>query len=217
MACGDVIGISEFLLENPEMALVPSRDTSVVLEGVFRFTAAPKGKHGISDSYHIQINVPDVYPKAVPAVMETMRKIPRDGNHHVNPDDSLCMGSPLRLLQKINTRPSLMGFSETCLIPYLYGVSYKLQTGKDFPFGELPHGGKGVLEDYTELLSLRTAEQVRQALILLGMKERVANKAKCPCGCGRRLGKCSFRNILNKNRRLASRAWFRAHNASIRC
>lgn len=215
MKSDDKIGIRQFLKDYPGMALAPSRDSSLVLKGVFSFTAMPKGSHSITDSYQIQIAIPDEFPRAIPAIKETIQKIPRDGNHHVNFDGSLCMGSPLRLLKKLFEKPNLVGFSENCLVPYLYGVSYKLQTGKVFPFGELPHGDKGILEDYMVLFGLKKGDQVNQTLILLGMKERIANKKFCPCGCGHRLGKCSFRQKLNHYRKLASKSWFRGHQAEL--
>ena len=149
------IGMKEFLKDYPGMSLVPSRGSSLVLKGVFSFSAMPKGKLNIADSYQIQITIPDEFPHAIPTVTETVRKIPRDGKHHVNNSDgSLCMGSPLRLLQKIYEKPNLIGFSESCLIPYLYGVSHKLQTGEEFPFGELAHGDQGILDDYMALFGL---------------------------------------------------------------
>ncbi len=198
------------------MSLVPSRGSSLVLEGVFSFSGMPKNKLSITDSYQIRITVPEKFPRAIPTVVETVRKIPLDGEHHVNNSDgSLCLGSPLRLLQKIYENPSLVGFSENCLVPYLYGASHKLQTGEDFPFGELRHGDKGIIDDYLVLFGLKTADQMKQALLLLGIKERIANKKTCPCGCGQRLGKCSFRQKLNRYRKLASRSWFRDHQAKL--
>lgn len=215
MESDDLIGIRKFLTDYPGMSLVPSRGSSLVIKGVFSFSAMPKGKRSITDSYQIKITVPDEFPHAIPTITEMTRKIPRDGKHHVNPDGSLCMGSPLRLLQKISENPNLVGFSENCLVPYLYGVSYKLQIGEEFPFGELPHGEKGILDDYLILFGLKTTGQVKQALILLGMKERIANKQSCPCDCGQRLGKCSFRHKLNQYRKLATRSWFRDHQARM--
>ncbi|MBU0769681.1 MAG: hypothetical protein KJ687_11390 [Proteobacteria bacterium] len=215
MESDDLIGIRKFLTDYPGMSLVPSRGSYWVIKGVFSFSAMPKGKRSIVDSYQIKITVPDEFPRAIPTVTETTRKIPRDGMHHVNPDGSLCMGSPLRLLQKISENPNLAGFSENCLVPYLYGVSYKLQTGEEFPFGELPHGENGILEDYLILFGLKTTNQVKQALKLLGIKERIANKQSCPCACGQRLGKCSFRHNLNQYRKLATRPWFRDHQARM--
>lgn len=207
----DEVEIRQFLKDYPGISLAPQRGATLVLEGIFSYTAMPRGGISITDSYQIQISVPDEFPRAIPKVIEVAKKIPRDGKHHVNPDGTLCMGSSLRLLQKIYEKPTLVGFAETCLVPYLYGASYKLQTGQEFPFGELAHGDQGILDDYMNLFGLKTKDQVKKALVLLGLKERIANKSACPCNCGMRLGKCDFRHKLNQYRNIASRSWFRVH------
>jgi hypothetical protein len=75
---------------------------------------------------------------------------------------------------------------------------------------------EGVIDDYAKLFGLQEREQVIRALDLLGMKRRIANKKPCPCGCGRRLGRCSFNVSLGKFRDWASRTWFRDHAAELR-
>ena len=73
-------------------------------------------------------------------------------------------------------------------------------------------GGKaGALDDYARLFGLKQPEQAREALRLLTIRERDANKQPCPCGCSERLGRCEFRHILKKFRMLTKRSWFAAH------
>lgn len=204
-------GIRQFLKDYHGMSLGPSRGPAKVLRGAFAFSAAPKDGRKITDSFQIEITIPATFPRALPTVKETGGKIPRDGEYHVNPNNTLCLGSPLRILRKFSIMPSLVGFAENCLVPYLYAVSNKLQHGEDFSFGELAHGEKGIVEDYMEMFRLRTRLQVDNALLLLGKRRRVANKQPCPCECGRRLGRCPFRLKLNDFRELAPRSWFRTH------
>ena len=94
-------------------------------------------------------------------------------------------------------------------MPYLFAMSHKLQSGGPFAFDELQHGTKGILIDYADLFGLKTPEQARYALALLGMKKRRANKQPCPCDCGKRLGQCKFNARLRQFRQIASRGWFR--------
>lgn len=192
------------------MSIGSSRDSSMVVKGVFSFSAKAVGGETITDSYELEFVVPAVFPKAIPKVSELGQKIPRDGEHHINPDDTLCLGSPLRLLRKICANPTLVGFAGSCLVPYLYAISEKLQNGGNFAFGELAHGEEGILDDYVDLFGLEKRAQVLQTLNLLGMKRRIANKKPCPCGCGKRLGKCPFHTKLNVFRTVAGRSWFRA-------
>lgn len=208
---GDKHGITQFLKDYPGMTISPSRSTDMQLKGHFTFSAKPKGGNEICNTYHLHISIPQIFPKKLPKVTEIDLKIPRNGKYHINPDNTLCLGSPLRLKHKISERPNLVGFSESCLVPYLYAVSHKLLNGGDFTLGELAHGSQGIVIDYLDLFGLKNREQVIQTLKILGMKKRVANKVPCPCGCERRLGKCSFNLKLNKFRSIANRAWYRSH------
>lgn len=195
------------------MRIIPiPADGATVLRGEFEFSARSKRGEVIADSYGLEIRVPVRFPKDVPEVRETRGRIPDDQKHHVNPGvGTLCLGSPLRLRMILSVHPTLCGFDEHCLIPFLYAASHKRLHGGSFVFGELPHGNEGVFEEYREVFGLTTERQVCEALRLLGIKKRVANKAVCPCGCGRRLGRCKFRHRLNQLRGVAKRSWFREH------
>lgn len=210
-----MLGVLQFLKDYHGMSIGPSRDSDMILKGIFSFSAATKGGKNISDTYQIEITIPAEFPRKLPSVRESGGKIPRDGKYHVNFDKTLCLGSPLRLLRKISNKPTLVGFAENCLVPYLYAVSNKLQNGEEFLFGELAHGERGVVEDYMEMFRFKTRAQVDNVLILLGMKRRIANKRPCPCICGRRLGACPFHRTINDYRKLAPRSWFKSHHKNL--
>jgi hypothetical protein len=204
------LGLREFLRAYPKMAVRPTDSNELNIEGQFEFKARAEKYNDIKGQYLLRIRIPLIFPRELPAVYELEKRIPRNGNYHVNPEGSLCLGSRLRVLQKLARLPTLVGFSQNCLVPYLFAVSHKLTYGGDFPFGELAHGPVGELMDCLELFGLKTIEQSRMAVQYLGMKERKANKLPCPCGCGRRLGRCRFNMKLREFRRLAERGWFRS-------
>jgi hypothetical protein len=195
--------LSQFLHDYPGMSTAPCSDAGVCLRGKFRFKIRESGGDEIDDSYKLEIVVPDKFPRALPKVKETGGKIPRDGNFHVNPDGTLCLGTPLRLLRKVHSSPSLTGFADKCLVPYLNAISYKLMHGGDFVLGELAHGDQGIKDDYSVMLGLKERHQVTRAIQLLGIKKRIANKKPCPCGCRKRLGACPFHHKLNEFRKMA--------------
>lgn len=203
--------LSQFLSDYPGISTAPCSDAGVCLRGKFRFKADVSGSDEIEASYKLEIVVPEKFPQALPKVKEIGGKIPRDGNFHVNPDGTLCLGSPLRLLRKIHSAPNLHGFADKCLVPYLYAVSYKLMHGGDFVFGELAHDDQGIVDDYSVMLGLTERHQITQAIQLLGIKKRIANKKPCPCGCGQRLGVCPFHHKLSEFRKMAPVSWFKAH------
>jgi hypothetical protein len=191
------------------MAVRPSGTPDLVLKGRFTFTAESEQHSQITDEYRLRIAVPRNFPKSLPLVTETGGKIPRIEGFHVNSDNTLCLGSPLRLLLSTSRAPTLLGFAEKCLIPHLFAISHKLRHGGPLPFGELNHGLPGILDDYIDLLKLREPQQAFRAIQILGMKKRHANKLPCPCGCNRRLGKCRFNFRIREFRKLSQRSWFR--------
>ncbi len=207
--------ISKLLDDQPGLTLAPYYKSGLRLHGYFNFKASITGEEAIEDAYNLEIIVPEQYPFALPTVRELDNKIPKDPDYHVYSDDkSLCLGSPIRLLELINKSPDLNKYINKCLIPYLYAVSYKLKNGGTFIFGDLEHGDMGLLRDYSEIFSIKEPYNIKQCIKLLGIKKRIANKHKCPCGCGNRVGNCSFHNKLNFYRKIASRSWYRNHASS---
>lgn len=204
-----ISAMREFIRDYNLMAIRPRAGKTPLLRGRFDFHAHHPELGEIEDSFDLEIDVPEAFPKRLPVVTETANKIPRKQAFHVNPDDTLCLGSPLRLLLLVSEKPTLTGFAEKCLVPYLFAVSLKLKTGADLAFGELAHGAPGALDDYVALFGLKAHDQALQVLSLLGKKKRIANKQRCPCGCRLRLGKCKFNFRLAPFRKLASRPWYR--------
>ncbi len=98
--------IEQFLRDYPGMSLAPSRSTALTLKGRFSFQEKSKQGPEISDSFDLIIKVPSTFPHTLPDVIEFGNKIPRDGKHHVNPDGTLCLGSPMRLLLFISVKPT---------------------------------------------------------------------------------------------------------------
>src|SRR5882672_2817764 len=164
--------LSQFLTDYPRMTVKPVASSTLVIEGQFCFSARVEGRVEITDSFRLRLEVPEAFPSGLPVVTELDRKIPRTGRYHVNPDGSLCLGSPLRLLLKLSNKPTICGFASDCLIPYLYAISHKLKFGVDLPFSELAHGSPGEFRDYADLLSLKSADQAERTIRLLGMKKR---------------------------------------------
>lgn len=193
------------------MSLKPSAGGTVVLEGDFSFSAVYEGQPQVEDSYYLRIVVPKKFPNALPEVSEIGNRIPKLLDFHVSGDGTLCLGSTLSLMMRLQEQPSLEGFVARCVVPYLYSMSLKLDHGIDFVFGELEHGTKGLVDDYRTLFGLQKEEQLFSALRCLLLKKRIANKRPCPCGCGKRLGKCRFNDRVRHFRKVFPKAWLREH------
>jgi hypothetical protein len=111
-----------------------------------------------------------------------------------------------------DTSSNATGFVEHCLIPYLYSYSHLTQYGA-LPFGELAHGTNGLLDGLASLYSAPSAA-IPDLVRLTTMPKRVANRHRCPCKSGRRLGTCHHRSVNNLRDELG-RAWFRKLAGSL--
>lgn len=197
--------LDDLLLAYPDLSLRPIVNGVVRLAGTLAFSADAKGLERIDDAYEVEITVPSGFPRQLPLVKETAGRIPT--NFHSNDDGSLCLGSPVRQHLELTKNPTLPGFVKFCVIPYLYGFSYREKHGQ-LPFGELDHGMKGIRQDFAELFGVKAHEAAVRMVGLAGMKRPPANKRPCPCGSGRRLGKCHNRNA-NVLRKQLGRPWCR--------
>lgn len=205
-------GLDQFLQRYPGLSIVPATGDGLLIEGVLPFRARSGNREEIEDAYRLEIYLRSSFPREIPVVRETEYRIPKD--FHRLQDGSLCLGSPLRLHTLLVRNPTLTGFVDHCLIPFLYSRSYFKKHGT-LPIGELDHGNKGILEDYQDLFHVGTKEASLQMLFLLTLPKRVANKKPCPCEIGRRVGTCHHR-VLNELRRIQNRAWFQKEHEN-RC
>jgi hypothetical protein len=192
--------------------LRPSTSGVVVLAGTLAFVADGPGGNRISDEYHVRLTVPRRFPAGIPNVWETAGRIPPD--YHKLNDGTLCLGAPTTIQLLVYRHPSLLGFVEQCLIPYLYGRSYYEMHGT-MPFGELDHGAKGLRQDLAALFGTSDHRAVHAFVRLAGMKRRLANKQPCPCASGQRIGRCHHRTI-NRLREQLGRLWFRQLHYTLR-
>lgn len=202
--------IAELLGEWSRLRRSPVREPGLVsVQGILAYELEPQGLPRIEDAYSVRIDIRVDCDDEVPEVFELDGRIPKDVDEHVNPSGEFCLGSPLAVRLKLGRSPTLVHFVDQCVVPFLYAASWRKQGRGGWPFSELPHYGEGLIEDYQRLLGADTPESARQALAALCVRPRLANKLPCPCGCQRRLGKCSYRQRLVGLRSLATRPYYR--------
>ena len=186
-----------------------SRHGVCTLAGPFGFECAPPGLPPIADTYALRLEIPLGIRGALLRVFEEGGRLRRDPDEHVNDDGSFCLGSPLRLQLLLRDCAGLVAYVEGCVVPFLYAASWRSQGNAGYPFHELPHYGPGLTEDYGALVGIRGHRQIASSLGLLTLNRRVANKHRCPCSSGARLGMCSCHHRLNALRALAPRSFWR--------
>jgi hypothetical protein len=183
--------IAELLARYDGLRLLPSIGMTTRIAGTLSFRAEGRTTQSIEDSYDIRIEVPHEFPERMALAWETGGRIP--ATYHKLDNAALCLGSRVRLRLQTADSPSVLRFVERCVIPYLYGYSHFLKTGK-MPFGELDHGELGSLQDLASLLGMEMGPAIPYC-VLATVKRRRANKQPCPCGSGRRLGRCHNRKV----------------------
>lgn len=128
----------------------------------------------------------------------------------------LVLGAPIRLKMVMKKNISLTHFFENCILPYLFAVTLKINTGAPFIFGELAHGNTGLIEDFKRLFNLSEEKQVHYMLILLSKNKKEANRLICPCGCKRRLSTCRYFKVVQQMRKLFPRSEWEEQYSSIK-
>lgn len=196
--------LGDFLRANEEMRLEPTGIEAAAISGRLSFRA--RGDAGeVEDGYDVTILLPLASPNdGYPTVFEAGGRIPK-AFHHLT-DGSLCLGSPTRLRLLVVRNPRIDFFVEKALIPYLYGRSCYERTGQ-MPLGELAHGRLGIGRDLIALFHMPRGTSAGELLEVASLRRRQANKRRCPCGSGRRLGKCHNLEV-NRMRTELPRRWF---------
>ncbi len=194
------------------LELVEPEPGRFVVKGNLGFSIPCKGKV-IEDDYDIEIEIPDDYPQSPPDVKEVGNKIPKHEDFHVNVSDgTLCLGVPLAVKTTFAKQRNLLWFVEKQVVPFLFGISYKAKYG-ELPFGELSHGGEGLLEHYKELFAVKDDAIALEFLMMLAAGS-YDEHAICPCGSGLKIKKC-HRKVLKKARKEQSPEEFQKEYLSI--
>jgi hypothetical protein len=207
----EALQVEEALATYPGLRIVPSRNGHLTLRGALDFRATGPTGEEIADTYDVELRIPSGFPAARPDAWETGGRISPD--YHTLDDGQLCLGAPTEIRLKLKTNPTLLGFINVLVVPYLYGHAFFLKHGT-MPFGELDHGIAGLRQHLATMFGAHSGERPEEFLRLAGMKKREANTRPCPCGSGRRLGRCHNRSVNGQRRRMG-RLWFRAEYARV--
>lgn len=202
---------TEWLLKKqPLLSYAPFVDNTIVVQGDYHFNGRHEGGIVIDEVFQLKFVFDITSPYFKPIVYEKSTVIPRDNHHHINSDNSLCLGSEIELFLLLRKNPSMKYFIENILDPFIYKAMLKVKgIESEFIGGELSHGDDGILESFRDLLKLKSVDEAHQAIELICMKKRLANKKNCPCQCGKRLGKCRLHIKINELRSLMPRSRFR--------
>ncbi|UYM17678.1 ubiquitin-conjugating enzyme family protein [Endozoicomonas euniceicola] len=195
-------GLDAFLADNPLVRLEPmAQDAPLTLTGKVLLNHHHGDYPVIREYLSLKVTIPRKYPHEPPVFEEVGKVIPKSENYHVNPDGSLCLGSPFRIMTFLHDESCFNSFYQSFFIPYGYAALLKKHHGIEFIFGELKHGDDGEFEDFQALFDVQSKKEIIGFLYALSLKKRVANKIDCFCGCSSRLGKCLIHHRVNSFRK----------------
>jgi hypothetical protein len=171
----------------PTLKLFQDPAGTWVVEGDLHFSASyEKVGATIKDCFRIRLVFPVDYPDSPPTVREVGGRIPND--FHTNLDGTLCLGAPLIVLMKFMESPTLLRFVETQIVEFLYAFRYQEDFGA-LPYGELSHGGRGLLESYSKLFGVSYFVHVLGLLKILA-DGNYRGHLECPCRSGSNVRNC---------------------------
>ncbi|MDB4891848.1 MAG: hypothetical protein JWL61_3703 [Gemmatimonadetes bacterium] len=179
--------LAEALSRQPGLTLVPSVSADRVIRGELRCHRAGPDDIVVDREYSVSIELPPGFPKELPRVFETGGRVPR--TFHTNPDKTLCLGSPIAQRLAIAEEPTVGGFIDGVIVPFLYAHAFHERYNR-MPFGELAHGARGLEADLLRTFRLPRGTCATEFLRLASLTRRHANKRPCPCHSGVRVGRC---------------------------
>ena len=175
---------------------VTETDDKIIVFGPLSFEASASGYETIVDSFDVELIIHKNYPKKLPSVRETGGKILKSYDH-INEDRTLCLAVPIEERRLYLIQPTLLGFVNKLVVPYLYGYCYWKEHGKH-PFDESEHGSKGIIQYYRERLKLNDENSIL-AIISFLYEYGYRGHHYCPCGSGKKVRNChgeQFQELL---------------------
>ena len=171
-------------------------DDGIVVSGLLPFEASADGLETITESFEIELTIPYDFPEALPRAKEIAGRIGSDYEHR-NPSGTLCLAVPVEQRRIFLENPTLLGFVNRLVIPYLYGYCFFKKHGRH-PFDESAHGNEGILRHYVDTLGLRDPLSALAVVSFL-LEHGYRGHHDCPCGSGMRVRACHGPALLVLN------------------
>uniref|UniRef100_UPI00402B8413 hypothetical protein n=1 Tax=Methylomonas sp. PHL2-19 TaxID=3438878 RepID=UPI00402B8413 len=179
--------IDELIAIHKGLRVVVEGDDSIAVCGLLRFEASADGLETITESFEIELTIPYDFPEAMPCAREIAGRIGTDYDHR-NPNGTLCLAVPVEQRSIFLENPTLLGFVNRLVIPYLYGYCFFKKHGRH-PFDEAAHGYEGILRYYIDTLGLRDSLSALNVISFL-LEHGYRGHHNCPCGSGLRVRAC---------------------------
>ena len=173
--------INELTKVHQGLTNVVEHSAKTLVSGALPFEASVEGLETITELFAIELNIPKNFPESLPLVWETDGRIDANYEHRLT-NDALCLAVPNEQHRIFFEQPTLLGFVNRLVIPFLYGYCFWKKHGYH-PFDEAAHGNEGILRHYIDSLGLRD-ELAALAAISFLFQHGYRGHHFCPCGSG---------------------------------
>ena len=179
--------IIELSSVHKELIDIVEHDAETIVSGMLPFNASADGMETIRESFEIELTIPQGFPDTLPQVKEIGGRIVVDYDHR-NSDGTLCLAIPFEQYRAFSEQPTLLGFVNRLVIPYLYGYCF-WEKHRYHPFGEAAHGHEGILSHYVDKLGLCN-DLAALSVICFLFEHGYRGHHECPCGSGLKVRTC---------------------------
>jgi len=171
----------------PELIAI-SEDGNVIIRG--SFPIVHEGE--VLDRFSIELRIPRNFPDSIPILRETSGRIPRILDRHINANGESCPLVPEEWLLLLREERTIPSFLDGPVRNFFLFQALK-ERGESWPWGERPHGRRGLLQSYAEMLGI--AEDLVPAYLYCLSRNELKGHLDCPCGSSKRLRSCHIEQV----------------------
>ena len=158
---------------------------------------------GPISEFEIEMVVSERFAKREPKVFEVGGRIPRIADRHVNDDGDCCITVWENWLVCAGDH-SFAAFLNGPVNEFFLG-QYSFETTGKWPFGERPHGPKGLEEAYADALGITHKKKDLIYHLRLLSQDWPKGHWRCPCSSGKILRHCHRDEMMVLHKRVSPR------------
>lgn len=144
---------------------------------------------GYWDTYDVSIFILPGYPKDIPLLKETSKKIIRDANWHMSKEGFCCLATRAKIFHELANGITLVKWLDQFVHPFLANHVVKLKDG-NYANKEFSHGAKGIIEGWELISGLRGSGNILKHLTEISGYRTQALNHPCFCGSGKKYKRC---------------------------
>lgn len=144
---------------------------------------------GYWDTYEVTILIPPHYPKDIPILFETGKKIIRESDWHMSSNGECCLATRAKIFHDLSDGITLLKWLDKFAHPFLANHVYRKKHMR-YAHEEFSHGTKGIIEGWEKITGIRGAGSIIKHLRqITGYRTQALNQP-CFCGSGKKYKRC---------------------------